>query len=193
MHIRTLLAADALRYRELMLEAYELAADAFTSTAQERSLETEAWWAERIAGADGLRVAFCAEDGPQMLGTVALEYASSPKVRHSAALIGMYVREHARGRGIGRALVDAALAHAAQRPGVEVLRLTVTEGNQPAIRLYRQAGFQAWGTQPMAIATPSGYKGKVYMACTLAGRGSGSGPSSDDAGFPFEQDPGVRR
>jgi ribosomal protein S18 acetylase RimI-like enzyme len=171
MHIRTLLAADAQRYRELMLEAYELAADAFTSTPQERSLETEAWWVDRIADADGLRVAFCAEDGAQMLGTVALEYTSGTKSRHSAGLIGMYVREHARGRGVGRALLDVALAHAAQRSGVEVLRLTVTEGNEPALRLYRQAGFEAWGTQPMAILTPSGYKGKVHMSCTLAGRG----------------------
>ena len=73
MHIRTLQAADAARYRELMLEAYELAADAFTSTAAERRLVSEAWWADRIAAADGLRVAFCAEDGAQMLGTVALE------------------------------------------------------------------------------------------------------------------------
>jgi ribosomal protein S18 acetylase RimI-like enzyme len=171
MHIRTLQAADAPRYRALMLEAYALAADAFTSTAQERSLEPEAWWVDRIADADGLRVAFCAEDGAQMLGTVALEYTSAAKARHSAALIGMYVREHARGRGVGRALLDVALAHAAQRPGVEVVRLTVTEGNRPAIDLYRRAGFVAWGTQPMAIATPSGYRGKVHMSCTLTGRG----------------------
>jgi ribosomal protein S18 acetylase RimI-like enzyme len=193
LRIRILVAADALRYRELMLEAYVLAADAFTSTADERSLETEAWWVERIAAANGLRVAFCAEDGSQMLGTVALEYASSPKVRHSAALIGMYVREHARGRGVGRALVDAALADAAQRPGVEVLRLTVTEGNQPAIHLYQQAGFRAWGTQPMAIATPSGYKRKVHMSCTLAGRSAGSGKPRDDVQARFEPDPGAQR
>jgi RimJ/RimL family protein N-acetyltransferase len=172
MHIRTLQAADAQHYRELMLEAYALAADAFTSTPQERSREPAAWWIERIAGTDGLRVAFCAEDGAQMLGTVALEYAPGTKSRHSAGLIGMYVREHARGRGVGRALLDVALAHAAQRPGVEVLRLTVTEGNEPALRLYRQAGFEAWGTQPMAILTPSGYRGKVHMSCTLPGRGA---------------------
>jgi RimJ/RimL family protein N-acetyltransferase len=175
MRIRTLQAADAPRYRELMLEAYEFAADAFTSTAQERRLETEAWWAERIAGAGGLRVAFCAEDGAEMLGTVALEYSSGAKIRHSAGLIGMYVREAARGQGVGRALLNAALAHAAQQPGVEVLRLTVTEGNQPAVRLYRQGGFEAWGTQPMAILTPSGYKGKIHMSCTLRGQGPAPG------------------
>jgi ribosomal protein S18 acetylase RimI-like enzyme len=167
MSIRTLHAADVPRYRDLLLEAYETAADAFTSTAEERAQEPLSWWAERIVPASGLRIAFCAEDGSQMLGTVALEYSAGAKVRHSAGLIAMFVCEHARGRGIGRALVDVALAHAAQRPGVEVVRLTVTEGNHAALRLYRRAGFQAWGTQPMALATPSGYKGKVHMMHTL--------------------------
>jgi RimJ/RimL family protein N-acetyltransferase len=65
----------------------------------------------------------------------------------------------------------AALADATQRPEVVVIRLTVTEDNEPAIRLYRQAGFDAWGTQPLAIATPSGFKGKVHMSCTLKPKG----------------------
>ncbi len=30
-------------------------------------------------------------------------------------------------------------------------------------RLYRSVGFQMYGTEPMAILTPSGYKGKVLM------------------------------
>ena len=36
---------------------------------------------------------------------------------------------------------------AAQRPGVDVVELTVTEGNTAAIGLYEAAGFRAWGTQ----------------------------------------------
>jgi ribosomal protein S18 acetylase RimI-like enzyme len=175
MSIRLLGPEDAQAYRALMLEAYETAADAFTSTAEERAREPLSWWAERIAPASGLRVAFFAEEGAQVLGTVALEYATGAKVLHSAGLIGMFVREHARGCGIGRKLVEAALAHAAQRPAVEVVRLTVTEGNDAALRLYRQAGFEAWGTQPLAILTPSGYKGKVHMAVTLPGCSPASG------------------
>jgi ribosomal protein S18 acetylase RimI-like enzyme len=168
MHIRPLTASDALGYRELMLEAYVLAPDAFTTTAEERANEPESWWVRRIGHPQGLQVSFAADMENWLVGTVALEYGAKSKTRHGALLIGMYVRQHARGKGVGRLLLDAALSHASARAGVQVVTLTVTEGNQHAIGLYERAGFVAWGTQPLAIATPSGLKGKVHMSHTLS-------------------------
>jgi RimJ/RimL family protein N-acetyltransferase len=167
MRICSLTAPDAAAYRDLMLEAYVLAADAFTCTAEERAQEPESWWVKRIADPSGLSASFGAKVGNDLVGTVAIEYSSKPKKKHAALIIGMYVRASARGKGMGRALLEAAIDHASQRPGTIILTLTVTEGNQSAIRLYREAGFQAWGTQPMAIATPAGYKGKVHMWRTV--------------------------
>jgi ribosomal protein S18 acetylase RimI-like enzyme len=69
----------------------------------------------------------------------------------------------ARGLGAGKALLQAAVAAAASRAGVRVATLTVTEGNAPAIALYEACGFKAFGTEPMAIATPGGFKSKVHM------------------------------
>lgn len=169
MNIITLTATDAPRYRELMLEAYTLAADAYTSTAQDRAREPDSWWVNRVADAAGLTVAFAAEIEGALVGTVALEYSSKPKTKHSVLVIGMYVQGAARRLGIGRALLQTALAHAAMRPEVEVVELTVTEGNGSAIAMYAAAGFRTWGTQPWAIATPSGMKGKVHMSCRLRG------------------------
>lgn len=57
MRIAALTAADAPPYRELMLEACELAADAFTSTAQERAGEPLPGWVDRIASPAGLSLA----------------------------------------------------------------------------------------------------------------------------------------
>jgi ribosomal protein S18 acetylase RimI-like enzyme len=172
MRIQRLVPADAVQYRELMLEAYELAADAFTSTAQERALEPLSWWQRRIASAEGLSQALGAfddaADGAPLVGTVTVEYSAKPKTRHNAVLIGMYVRAAHRGQGVARALVQAALAAAASRAHVQGLRLTVTEGNAPAIGLYESVGFEAWGTEPLAIQTASGFKGKVHMSLALA-------------------------
>lgn len=162
--IAPLTAADAPAYRALMLEAYAQAADAFTSTAEERAGEPLAWWVARIGTADGLQQCFGAFEAGQLVGSVALEFAHKPKTRHTALLIGMYVRPGARRLGAGRALLQAAVAAAAARPGLRLLSLTVTEGNEAALGLYRAAGFVAWGVQPLAIRTPSGYKGKVHMA-----------------------------
>ena len=80
----------------------------------------------------------------------------------------MYVQPHERGQSIGLALLNAAIAAASARPEILSLNLTLTEGNIPALRLYRSAGFNDWGTQPQAICTESGLKGKVHMSLSLS-------------------------
>lgn len=169
MHIASLSAADAPRYRALMLHAYSAAADAFTSTAEERAAEPASWWIARIADPKGLSQAFGAFDGGELVGTVTIEFSAKPKTRHKALLIGMFVSEAARGRGVGKALVRAALAAAAARPGVQVVTLMVTEGNVSAIALYEACGFRVFGVEPMAIATPAGLRSRVHMWLPLAG------------------------
>lgn len=163
MQIRRLRAADAAPYRQLMLEAYAQAADAFTSTADERAAEPESFWVRRIADPTDMTAAFGAFDGESLRGTVALEFSAKPKTRHKALVIGMYVSPAARGRGAARAMLAAAVEHARARGDVLLLTLTVTEGNEPALRLYRGAGFASFGVEPMAILTPAGFKGKVHM------------------------------
>lgn len=163
MHIARLQASDAPQYRKLMLQAYELAADAFTSTAQERAAEPESFWVRRIADPTGLSVAFGAFEGQDLVGTVALEYSAKPKTRHKALVIGMYAAPAARGKGVGRALLEALIEQARAKDGVLLLTLTVTEGNEPAVNLYRSAGFQTFGAEPMAISTPTGFKAKLHM------------------------------
>lgn len=45
--------------------------------------------------------------------------------------------------------------------------LTVTEGNASAIRLYEDAGFVAFGTEPRAILVNDQLLGKVHMHVIL--------------------------
>ena len=167
MRISALTASDAAPYRELMLEAYAQAADAFTSTAEERAAQPLSWWAHRIASPSGLTQSFGAFHADRLVGTVALEYSAKPKTRHSALVIGMYVKPTARRLGTASRLMQATIGAARARPGVRILRLTVTQGNEAAVRLYESVGFSAWGVEPMAILTPSGYRAKVHMAMPL--------------------------
>ena len=140
-----------------------MAADAFTSTAEERRAEPESFWIKRIADPTGMTAAFGAFEGPELVGTVALEYSAKPKTKHKALVIGMYVTPAARGRNAARKLLDAAIEDAKAREGILLLTLTATEGNDPAVNLYRTAGFEVFGIEPMAILTSSGYKAKVHM------------------------------
>lgn len=167
MPIARLTAADAPRYRALMLHAYEAAADAFTSTPLERAAEPEAWWVARIADPKGLSQSFRAFVDQDLVGTVTVEFSAKPKTRHKALVIGMFVCESHRGQGLARALMQDALGAARARPEVQVVMLTATEGNRPAVALYESIGFQTFGVEPMAIATPQGFKRKLHMWLAL--------------------------
>ena len=170
MHVARLEASDALRYRELMLEAYETVPDAFTSTAAERAAEPEAFWLRRIADPAGRGAAFGAFDAGELVGAAALELSGKTRTRHKALVVGMYVEPAARGRGAGRALLRAIIDHALDRDELRVLTLTVTDGNEAAVELYRSVGFTAFGVEPLAILTPTGFKAKVHMSLVLERR-----------------------
>lgn len=64
-----------------------------------------------------------------------------------AELLSMWVDPAVRGRGVGSALVAAALEHA-RGLGAARVALDVAAGNQPAIDLYLRAGFAdvGWAT-----------------------------------------------
>jgi ribosomal protein S18 acetylase RimI-like enzyme len=146
-----------------MLHGYAHAADAFTSTPEERAVMPLSWWVKRSADPEGRGVAFGAFSDERLVGAVALEFSAKPKTQHKAELIGMYVMAAWRGKGVGRRLMSAAIEHLHASPGIAVVTLTVTEGNQSAVALYEAVGFRAFGVEPMAVLTPRGYQGKIHM------------------------------
>jgi len=60
-----------------------------------------------------------------------------------AHLEDLYVEDAARGSGIGRELVEAALQRARER-GCARIELDANEANEPALQLYRSVGFGSW-------------------------------------------------
>ena len=73
----------------------------------------------------------------------AIGYTIGTFVQHNPAeawILRIGVKEDQRGRGTGTALL-AALLDVLFTLNVQTIRLTVSEGNQPALRLYRKQGF----------------------------------------------------
>lgn len=80
------------------------------------------------------------EDG-ELVGSLGMHPTRAAGVH----TLGMWVLPQWRGRGCGRILLDAALA--ARPPGVHKLELEVFPENEPAIALYRSAGFEVEGVR----------------------------------------------
>ncbi|BFV56189.1 GNAT family N-acetyltransferase [Kitasatospora sp. CMC57] len=102
---------------------------------------------------EGQLLLWAALDGPRVLGTVQLRLTSYPNGRHRADLAKLLVHREARGRGLGRRLLELAEQGAAEH-GVTLLLDTQTDS--PAEQLYRTAGWTAFGTVPDHAADPAG-------------------------------------
>lgn len=89
------------------------------------------------------------------------------KAAHRMHLWGMYVSPGHRGRGIGMALLAAAIEHARSVPGIASLHLGVSDNALEARRLYERAGFRAWGVEPDALRVEGESVDEIRMIHTL--------------------------
>lgn len=85
-----------------------------------------------------------------------------PGFDHGGAL-GMGLDAGFRGRGLGEALLGAALEHA-RRIGLERVELQVYATNEPAIALYRKFGFETEGVKRRARKLDGRYDDIIQMA-----------------------------
>jgi RimJ/RimL family protein N-acetyltransferase len=116
--------------------------------AEKRWIATEppvdvATFAERVRTmiAGGVDVLWVLEDEERrVVGTLGLHATRAAGVMS----VGMCILEPFRGRGGGRAFIEAALAHARRSP-LHKLELEAWPDNERAIALYRSAGFEVEG------------------------------------------------
>jgi [ribosomal protein S18]-alanine N-acetyltransferase len=116
-----------------------LAADAFAAFGNYGPLLLD-WF--HTPGVEGT----IAEQDGEPVGLTLLAFMADPEAsgRWVADLLAIAVTDGARGRGLGRRLLGAAVARAedaARRAPVSALRLSVAEENAPARALFESAGF----------------------------------------------------
>ena len=167
--IRRLVPADLADYKELrdaMLAAYP---QAFSSDAAEGRSRTPESYRSRLGleRPEGGEFTLGAWQGPRLIGAIGCERDMRVKVRHIGHIVGMMVRGETQGRGVGRALLDGCLAEARRAEGLAMLTLSVTAGNDPAIRLYERTGFSRYGSLPRAIFVGGQYHAKDQMVLAL--------------------------
>lgn len=115
----------------------------------------------------GPRDHFVAEIDGRLVGYIRLgrptPLASNAHVRQ---VLGLAVADAARGRGVGRALLRAAVGEA-RRQGARRITLRVLGHNTPARKLYEAEGFVVEGILPQEFLLDGAYVDDVLMGQAL--------------------------
>jgi RimJ/RimL family protein N-acetyltransferase len=117
---------------------------------------------------------YVAVDGGRIVGRLSLARDPHPASTHVADL-GLMVAESHRRRGIGTALLEAAVTWA-KGSGVSKLELHVFPWNEPAIQLYERFGFEREGLRRGHYLRNGDAVDALLMAYHLPS-GSGSPPA----------------
>ena len=157
--VRRLTAQDAAAFHHLRLEGFARHPGQFriaVADEQGLALGDVAARLDREYVVGGFR-------GPELVAIGGLSRFTGAKLRHKALLWGMYVREEARGAGLGDAIVARLLDHAVSE-GIEIVLLTLAADNERARRLYERWGFVRYGTEPRAVKDGADYFDEALMA-----------------------------
>lgn len=103
-------------------------------------------WHKRLAENESGKFSLVALVEAELVGYLGLKTDPTRPRRRHAGGIGMAVHDDFRGRGVGTALLLAAVDLADNWLNLLRLELTVFTDNEPAVRLYKKCGFEIEGT-----------------------------------------------
>ncbi|HJR05919.1 MAG TPA: GNAT family N-acetyltransferase [Pyrinomonadaceae bacterium] len=108
------------------------------------TFETDAPEWERWDAGHLRKMRLVAREGDVILGWAALSRVSDRCVYGGVAEVSVYVGEKGRGRGVGRALLEA-LIEASERNGIWTLQAGVFPENEASVKLHLRCGFREVG------------------------------------------------
>ncbi|WP_442598812.1 GNAT family N-acetyltransferase [Neobacillus sp. D3-1R] len=155
MEVRVLDSNDAEQYRKIRLEGLQTNPDSFSSSYEEEKDYLLERYKGRLNGVESLT--FGAFFQQELVGVVTLIFETKNKLKHRANIAAMYVNPHNRMRGIGKALMVAAINKAKTLEHIEQIYLGVIASNEPAKKLYQSLGFETYGIDKKAIKIDDTY------------------------------------
>ena len=105
---------------------------------------------------------FAATAQAQVFGWCDIQFRDFGNFRH-VGMLSVGVLGPMRGRGVGRALIKAAIEKGWSK-GMERIELEVCSRNVPAIHLYRKIGFLVEGVKQRAYRATNGFDDMIVMA-----------------------------
>ena len=169
MEVRILTEADGEAFWNIRLRALRDDPESFGSSYEE-ILE------RGIAGAtQSLRkrdtspddATFGAFEGGTLVGIAGFRREEEVKKRHKGVIWGMYVPREMRGKGIGKALLQAAIAYAKTLTQLEQINLSVVLTSREARQLFISLGFEPYGLERHALKLHDRYFDHELMTLHL--------------------------
>ena len=108
-----------------------------------------------------------ASDDSVLVAAAGIYRMSSPKFAHRAKLWGVFVDASFRGRGLGRAVVAAAITTAGNWIGVDFIDLSVSVNAPEARSLYQRLGFLPWGREPESTQIDGQRYDEIFMTLRI--------------------------
>jgi ribosomal protein S18 acetylase RimI-like enzyme len=159
--VRRLGPSDAAAFQALRLEGLAKDPCAFAPSHDEEAGQSLIEVAARLER----QPVFGAVAAGVLLAVAGFSLPEAAKKRHKGLLWGVYVRETARGQGLGRAVVARVIEHA--RGHVVQLHAAVVTSNEAARRLYRSLGFEPYGLEPRGLACAGRYFDQELLVLML--------------------------
>jgi ribosomal protein S18 acetylase RimI-like enzyme len=166
MAVRVLLASDAAIFQQVRLSALLECPTAFSSSYEEECDIPLSRVGERLGPTLDTAVFGALDDG-RLIGTVGLQRESRRKLAHKAFIWGVYVAPTHRRRGVGRRLLEAAIAHAASMPGLLQVSLGANAANLASLALYKALGFEPFGVEKGFRMVDGVLHDEIFMARSI--------------------------
>lgn len=100
---------------------------------------------------------------PSFVATATVITDDNPKLGHRATIVAVYVDPEYRGRGLGKAVMNAAIDFCKSLEGINSVRLAVSENSPEARKLYESLGFTVWGIEPATVIIDGRAYDEIHM------------------------------
>jgi ribosomal protein S18 acetylase RimI-like enzyme len=170
MEVRILTEADAEAFYKIRLRALQDNPESFGASYEEilaRGIDGVVQGLRKSDPSTLDDATFGAFDGSTLIGIASLRREKEFKKRHTATIWGMYVPHELRRHGVGKALLEVAIAYARTLPQLEKINLSVVLANKEARHLFISLGFETYGIERRALKLHDAYFDLEHMVLWL--------------------------